>query len=279
MEASTPIFLYLHIPKTGGSTLGDILYEQYNDGSHSKSEQGYLHAGVYYVPDGFIRPKGEKITDGVLRAMRRHDVIAILGHFAFGLHRQIGRSARYMTMLRDPIERVLSLYHHLRTYDLLPAEVSVLEFVEGPYVAEANDDQVRRIAGIEPGVRCNHDSLKLAIQRLTGEFDMVGITERFDASILLAQRTFGWTQRINYLPRLVNQSRHSGASESTEVRNRIREYNRLDVELYDFANGLLDERIKSQGEGFPAEIRKYGEANRRLIAEHGLASTLSPSRG
>lgn len=35
-----------------------------------------------------------------------------MGHVHFGIHREIGRPCRYLVVVRDPVERVVSLYYH-----------------------------------------------------------------------------------------------------------------------------------------------------------------------
>ncbi|QNN24131.1 sulfotransferase family protein [Planctomycetales bacterium ZRK34] len=275
MSKAPPLFLYLHIPKTGGSTLGSILYAQYHDGTYSKAEGGYLHAAVYYLPDGFIRPASDQIPRDQINAMRRSDVNAVLGHFAYGLHEALGRPARYMTILREPVRRVLSLYNHLAAYGQLPADMTVEDFVTGPYLAEACNDQVRRVAGCEPGIACNRTHLETAKHNLAHAIEFTGITERFDTCMLLAGRTFGWTESINYLPRLVNTTKSDAANHSHAVLDMVREYNQFDMELYAFANQLLDERIAAQGPAFQAELETYIAANQKLLSEHGPASTVS----
>jgi hypothetical protein len=270
-----PIFLYLHIPKTGGSTLGSILYEQYHDGSQSKAEAGYFRAGVYYLPDGFIRGAGRDLTETDLRAIRRPDVRAVLGHFSFGVDKHLERASKYMTMLRDPVQRVLSLYYHLREYDQLPPGMTVEHFVTSEHVWEACNDQVRRIAGASTATACDQSTLETAMAHVEHAIDLVGITERFDASLLLAKQTFGWAGKINYVPRLVNTARKRRSAETPETIGLIAEHNGLDIELYRFANVLLDRRIEAEGSGFVERLEAYTQENRELLEAYGPASQIS----
>jgi hypothetical protein len=270
------VFLYLHIPKTGGSTLGDMLYRYYHDGSQRKEEGGYFRSGLYYLPDGFIRASGEsELTQRDLQAATRPDTTAVLGHFAFGIHEQLDRPARYMTLLRDPVQRVLSLYHHLRQYDQLPAGLTIEAFVAGPHIHEACNDQVRRLAGMRRGEPCDASTLAAALKNAEHRIDLVGVTERFDASLLLAQQTFGWKGDITYLPRLVNTTRKKRRDEAPELIALIEQHNALDLELYRFANAMLDRRIAQQGDAFEQELAAFTQKNQAILAKHGPSSTVS----
>jgi len=269
-----PLLLYLHVPKTGGSTLTTVIYEQYHDGTYSKEENGYFTAGVYYMPGGFEYRVGDQLNPDALRIMRRPDANAVLGHFYFGLHEQLQRPTKYMTILRDPARRVRSLYLHLKQYNHLPAGMTLTQFVETPHIAEARNDQVRRISGAAPGLACDERDLERAKENLTRHIDFVGTTERYDASILLAQRIFGWTEPITYLPQLVNTALRDTPTQDTDEMTRVREQNYLDVQLYDYASRLLDERIAAQGESFPQALADYQRDNERLLKTYGPASTI-----
>ena len=42
------------------------------------------------------------------------------GHMLFGLHEVLPQSATYITVLRDPVDRVLSAFYFMRSYKLHP---------------------------------------------------------------------------------------------------------------------------------------------------------------
>lgn len=270
-----PVFLYLHIPKTGGSTLNSMLYTQYKTTSGQKAEYGWWRDGVYYLPDGFIRQPAGDIENQVRRGIQRPDTSAVLGHFAFGLHEYLDRPARYMTMLRDPIQRVLSLYHHMRQFKRIDPEMTVERFVSEPHVQEACNDQTRRLAGECVANACDRSTLTRAINNMESAIDIVGVTERFDASVLLAKKKFAWTVDIHYVPKLVNVARRTNPSEDLAQIMCIKQHNMLDLELYRYANQLLDQRIAQYGKGFGAELKAYTDKNQELLKIYGPASTVS----
>ena len=88
------ILYFLHIPKNAGTSLIAIL-ENYFD-LNSIFQGKYWQNLILHKPKNFSK----------LRFFR--------GHFGYGLHRILQRKPIYITMLRDPVERTLSDYYHIR---------------------------------------------------------------------------------------------------------------------------------------------------------------------
>ena len=251
-----PILLYLHIPKTGGTTLSACIYNHWHAaGEYYVGEEGYLHSGIYYFPIGFFKDPGLAIPQSVLHGLGRPDLRAVLGHFRFGLHEYVSRPCTYITVLRDPVERVWSLYHHVCGRD---SDVNPVEFATNPPYIEVDNDQTRRISGLEPRLgHCTRATLERAMDNLRRHFSVVGITERFDESLILLKRVFGWQGGLGYYPKNQTRGKRGTTSLTREAVDAIRARNALDIELYDFANELLDEAIASQGASFRDELAGF----------------------
>ena len=80
-------YLFIHIPKSGGTSVGRVAELPENGGG-----------------DRFIRYWHHPVQDEVIREMVQHDFV--FGHFKYGLHQHFDANCTYMTILRDPIERV-----------------------------------------------------------------------------------------------------------------------------------------------------------------------------
>ena len=249
---SAPVVLFLHVPKAGGQTLGEYVYNQCR--APSKREPDALDAGVAFLDYGFFKGADNSVPAQVRGLLARRDWRAVVGHFSFGLHEHVARESTYVTILRDPVERVASLYYFLK----LRETMSLAEFAASPPFAEVDNDQTRRLAGADPPVGgCTAETLRAAKENLRRHFAVAGTTERFDETLILLKRKLGWNREIVSYPRNVNAERPPTRTLAPEVVAAVRRRNELDFELWRYANELLDAATAAEGPSFAAELERY----------------------
>src|SRR5215216_6007419 len=106
--------LFLHIPKTAGSTLGRVVTYQYApaDGARESDHDPEvpLYDGTYWPPfdafDTYYPPfeyEGED-RDRLARAKhvlatRHANIRVVMGHFPFGIHQLLPKPSTYLTVL------------------------------------------------------------------------------------------------------------------------------------------------------------------------------------
>lgn len=251
-EKKTVIFL--HVPKTGGSTLGRLI-------------RGQFDKSVMYRIDS--PPYEEKISSlRELPVSDKQHIELLLGHMPFGLHSALPQPSTYITMLRNPIDRVLSFYyfvledkkHPLHAIVSSP-KVGLEALLESNITVEAENGQTRILCGME-GVEwhgqrntlCPSQALTAAKQNLTSSFDMVGLTERFDEALILLKIMFGWDLPLNYKKVNVTRKRLGLQDISKKHIRLIEKYNEYDIELYEHAKKLFEEQARAAGSIF---ARKY----------------------
>jgi hypothetical protein len=103
--------------------------------------------------------------------------------------------------------------------------------------------------------------LEAAKENIRRDFSCVGLTERFDESILLMQRVFGW-KNISYAKRRVTQERPRGSEIPTDVVDLLRKRTQLDAELYEFACGVFEAQLAAVGGISAKDVEAFRRRNR-----------------
>ena len=243
------LIAFLHIPKTAGSTLNSILAGEYApDECHEIMMRGM--SWILPKPAIIRRPLISFSKIRRLRAAVRNQagLRLVRGHFDLSIARHLPADTRFFTLLRDPVERAISHYYHYRRRLVdrvhpLAMRSTLTEWVSACGLVEMDNGQTRRLAG-EMNLPCGRVTpamLERAMSRLA-QFAVVGITERFDESLLLLQDAFGWRcQRA--AASNVGENRPPRVEASAAALQAIEDCNRFDRELYRFALDLFEEAI------------------------------------
>ena len=121
----------------------------------------------------------------------------VRGHLFYGIHEFLPQGATYITMLREPVARLLSSYYFVLRRPLNPLHRKLKR--EGLGVEDCirlfpdrNNTQCRFIAGVKDTAIADERLLDMAKENLTKSFSVVGICERFEESLILISKRFGW---------------------------------------------------------------------------------------
>jgi hypothetical protein len=257
------LLLFLHVPKTAGTTLKEYVYSVYEPpDAPEEGEGGYFHYGIYdYYPSDEL---GEAPPADLQRIMNRPDLRVVVGHFSYGLHALQPKPATYLTILRDPIDRVVSTAaHNLRWSGKEEREVTVQDlerYLLEAQIPDLDNGQTRRLSGVDAAFgRCTPAMLASAQEHVRAHFSAVGLTERFEESLVLFARVLGWPLDLYFTPQQVDSRRASRAELSADVREMLAERNHLDVALYDWASAGFEDRVEREGPGFADDVAALEE--------------------
>jgi hypothetical protein len=279
-----PVVLFVHIPKTAGTSLNRILRLKYGLWPPTNLFDLQTTFGYNQYGDGPTE-RLEKIAS--LHPAEAARIRLIHGHFGFGIHEYVTRPYVYLTFLRDPVERVISSYHQLRRGQQFDDDaLSLADFLDqGERYFESfyiDNGHVRALAGAQglhnnrPFGTVRDDLLDQAKHNLKTQPFFVGISERFDESLLLLKRAMGWRTcyyaRANVAPR---RKRYDDVA--PDVRARLRELTRYDQRLYDWACQHFEAQIKAMGTDFEEEVAWFRRVNRLYSRTVGRVVALLPS--
>lgn len=232
--------IFLHIPKTAGTTFLEILRREYQDGFHRVPEDRRLVDPIHYLRS--------------LPPDQRRRITALTGHIPFGVHRELGIS-RYVTFLRDPVERVVSTYYFILATASHPRreevrKLTLAEFARYPGMAIDNGQTrflsgTSEIGGRAPSRPMDRTDLERAFSNLQSHVVVAGVVERFDQSVRLVGRRFGWRLPIEYEVENATAGRPTVDELEEEQLQAIRVANALDIELYEAAKQRLERQLDS----------------------------------
>ena len=226
--------VFIHIPKTGGMTMQAMIRDVYKPSE--------LHK---------INPARESIEEYQSLSRGRKDKLKVIyGHMDYWIHELLPPHSRYVTLVRNPVERVISHYDYVRRaannplHDLA-MQSSLADWVARSDLHEMDNGQTRRLSGSTDFVRfgaCSAEMLEQARRNVRQNFALVGITERFDDTYALMSKLFDWPIK-HYVPRNVARRKSSTKDIPTRTIRLIEKFNALDMELYEHATRLFADRL------------------------------------
>ena len=226
--------IFLHVPKAAGSTLNRLI------------EWEYPLAEIYSVDPVFYKWSWEHLQHLSKERLKKTRVFK--GHMLFGLHPILPQPATYITVLREPVDRVLSAFYFMRGYKLHPlywrlkfGSYSLEDFVRR---SRRENVQCKILAGADYYQPCTAEICERAQKNLSQYFSVVGLTERFEESLALMKLRFGWKLR-HYSSFNVTRSRPRKADLPQSDLDLIREKNSFDVSLYDYAAKLFETNVNT----------------------------------
>jgi len=225
------MLVFIHIQKTAGRTVRYIL----------RSSFGLRHCEV---EPWHAQSTGPDFSSHDLQRLRRFypNLESIAGHRVTGYVdlQENGTEFKYFTFMRDPVKLAASYFQ----YKVQERGFKDLVFEEWVGREWPRNRQTKMIAGVT--------DVSEAIRIIQAKHVFVGLTERFDESMVLLKALIANQLNISYKP--VNVARNNTLAEqllATEsTRQMLIEANQADLALYNFVRQEL----------YPTYQQEYGLA-------------------
>jgi hypothetical protein len=216
--------LFMHISKTAGTAFREALAENYR-----LSEIAYVYPDA---PGMLCR----NLSDLPLEQRRGFRLVA--GHFQYGIHNFFPQEYAYVTIVREPVARIISEHRYLREKGRGNTEQnaasSLIAMLENPEHVNLDNLLVRCFSGVNeselPPGSVNEKTYRLALENLRKGFCIVGHQERLQAAYETMRERFDWKPRGAF--ERVNATRVGTPEEYEGAREAIERSNRWDLELY-----------------------------------------------
>ena len=253
MASPVKPIIFLHIPKTAGTTVQHIMHNVYRG-------ETFFTTGNYKQIELFQKfSDEEKLKISVLK-----------GHINFGVHKMYPAPIQYFTFFRDPIKRTISAFNHIYkdkghvfNEEIIKKQYTLKQMLQEGYVKNFDNCHVRFIAGaidVEYG-KINQEIYEQAVYNFDKYFNAFGISDRFNESIIYIKRQLDWP-----LPFYVNANESDRIKATvnfdSETYDLINHYNKYDLQLYNYALNKFNGIVNSLGSEFQAEVNRFDKLNK-----------------
>lgn len=226
------MIVFLHIPKTGGTTFRFILENSlgvFNCHSHQTRKETFSQADFNFARKVFP----------ILKSIAGHNLVDPLS-LSFP-------DPFYITFIREPVARVISHYQ-----DTVLRGNNQMSFEENLRTGDHLQNLMVKLMAGGPDL----DKAKRFLEKCGA----LGLTEQFDLSLHTIERLCPCKLDLHYRRKIV--ARDNTTKDSLRRDSRLlemaREYNRLDLELYSFAvNEIFPRLCEKAGFGPSDKVSSY----------------------
>ena len=230
---TTP-WVFSHVPKTAGTSLENYLIQPFE-------LKDVLHVNA---PDLNRLPQ-------VIHLKNKYPNLIMGHHPIHGLLYQLLPKIRFvhLTMLREPVSRIVSYYNYLATrdYHVLHSQIKDLSFdsfLKQDNLVEIHNGQSKRLTGyLHSEVNISDNDLYFKAKEVVDNcFTIVGVTEYFKEFCHVLEKQCGII--FNKLPPVNRSQRKIQLTDlRAEHRKSIEENNKVDIQLYQYVKSKFEKII------------------------------------
>jgi hypothetical protein len=264
------LLLFLHLAKTGGMTLADILARNFATEESLQIDMAETNASALGI-------WSHSTLEQTLERLQRSEadrLRVVWGHYRHGVQALLPKPCAVVTLLRDPVDRIVSAYYysnesvgsleyleqyHARRYYDIGFDNAMSRIISGR--ASLDPIAARQDATTENFPMVTEADFEAAAGNLDG-YLVVGTTEQFDETLLVLGRDLRWSLGdLLYTPVNVTASRPVQLDISDALREKILDWNRYDARLVERARAHLARRIAAYRGDFARDLSLFRELN------------------
>ncbi len=274
--APPEILIFFRMPKTGGNTM-DGVFEHCMPGQYFHAHTGDTDSALLVRSTENIRAKFAAITPDAQRAVR-----CVIGtHVALDVATVFDRPSKFFTIVREPVDRVISNFFHIRSAAHLTSypfikDMTLEQYLDSGIGIDADNHQVRLLSGCPeldapwhpqgrpistPPVEQHH--LEMAKRHIEERFITAAPLEAFTALVWFFKRLYGWPLRRTFF-QIRNETPDRPRTEAVpeRTRQRLREMNRYDAALYEWVKLRFAEQLRPLEPKFSRQVGRFEQMNR-----------------
>ena len=246
------IFLYIHIPKTGGVTFLDVLARNFGAGVFGK---GFCHDGGIFYAIQFEADQVEKI-------LATYPEVTCYSTHSLSLDLPYDRAdwdLRPMTIVRDPVSRFISHYFYHRHHTILVPQAKEMGLEEYTDWALARGNQPMYISGQTRFLtgQIGPEAIRQIEEHIVSHNLILLPLHRFDEACVMLERSFP-DQFRDATYRISNVSKKDQKPDPGLL-DRIRSYVGSDADLLAIADRQLDEMLNLSADDRVAAVEAFRE--------------------
>jgi hypothetical protein len=218
------LWLFLHIPKTAGTSFRRALARELRP-DHNIS--------IDRVRDS--KKRDDAFREAIDEFLERDNIMRFMfasGHIkmeeAERIRQAIARPVKFITILRDPVERVISEFRYQST----PAHPQNSDFVKLFPTIETFITHPRSQNKMRRHLALRGEKLESTIRRLENDFSLVGVVESYSFFVKLCSQLVGRPLDWDVRERVTEATAHNDIEVNEDLRKTIRALNSEDDRLW-----------------------------------------------